>query len=224
MSAGLTGWYLFLLGFAAGIVCLDMAVYRKVSPPWLRWTLLGLAAFVALRYVTMALFAQAEDPRRWWALRHCWLATSVGLTAPSVLVLDQLLRHPSWSARRVLRYFTPFLAVYALVIAAGPMEPARDPVTGWHPALTGGWRILLAVVQSVFVAGFAALCALILLQVRSRRVRIAVGGLLLAHLYLGVDGLVLASGHTYFRPFLYSEIFALAAIGHAFDTALQRAA
>ena len=215
---------MFLLGLAAGMVILDMTVYWKLSPRWLRRLLLALAAFTGSRYLTMALFAHTTNPQRWWFLRHCWMASSIGLTVPSVLVLDQLLRHPSWSAKKVLQYFSPFIAVYLAVIIFGRFSPSTDPSLGsLQPALTGAWPGVIAVVQSVFVLGFVTLCALILTQVRSRRVRTAVIGLLVAHLYLGVDGVMLATGHAYFRPFLFSEIVALAAIGHAFDVALQRA-
>ena len=224
MITPLTGWYLFVLGLATGMVILDMTVYRKLSPRWLRWLLLALAAFTGSRYLTMALFAHTASPQRWWFLRHCWMASSIGLTVPSVLVLDQLLRHPSWSAKKVLQYFSPFIAVYLAVIIFGRFSPSNDPSLGsLQPVLTGAWPAVIAYVQGVFVLGFAALCVLILTQVRSRRVRGAVLGLLCAHLYLGLDGVLLALGHVYFRPFLFSEIIALAAIGHAFDTALQRA-
>lgn len=223
MAAPLTGWYLFFLGLATGIIVLDVTVYRKLSPRWLRWTLIALAAFVASRYITMALFALSDEPRRWWALRYCWLATSVGLTTPSLLVLDQLVRHPSWSATKVLRYFAPFLVVYLLVIVFGRFELRQDPSLGWQLDLVGAWRLILAAVQAVFLLGFATLCTLLLLRLRSRRVRVAIAALLLAHLYLGLDGLLVAFGVSYFRPFLFSEILTLAAIGHAFDTALQRA-
>lgn len=223
MSGPLAGWYLFGLGLALGLTALTATVYRKVSPRWLRWTLLGLAAAVGSRYVTMAVYALTDAPERWWWMSRCWLATSVGLTLPSVLVLDQLLRHPSWSATKVLRYFAPFVAIYAAVIVFGRLEMVPDTASGWQLELTGFWRAVLAVTQSVFVLGYLALCALIGLRMRSRRVRLALAGLFLAHLYLGVDGALLAMGVNYFRPFFFSEMLALAALGHAFDTALQRA-
>src|SRR3989338_202067 len=149
MIAPLAGWYLFFLGLATGIVLLDVTVYRKLPSRWLRWTLIALAAFVASRYLTMALFALSDDPQRWWVLRRCWFAPAVGLTLPSVLVLDQLLRHPAWSAAKALRYFSPFLVIYCAVILFGRFELTQHTL-GWRPTLVGGWRALLALTQTVF--------------------------------------------------------------------------
>lgn len=217
------GWYLFWLGLAAGIACLDAAVYRKVSPRWLRWLLLGLSLCLVCRYVMMAGLAQAHAPRLGWWLRPCWIAAIAGLTLPGAFVLDQLVRHPAWSALRVLRCMTPWLLAYALIMCVGRMELVNDPSVGWHPRLLGFWRWLLMLAQGLFVAGFVALCALILRQVRSRRVRVALTGLILAYVALSICGALLANGRMSIQPFLYSEIFVLAALAHAFDTAIQRA-
>lgn len=217
----IVGWYLFWLGVAVGVTALAMTAYLAISPRWLRWLLLASGAFVASRYVTMALFATSPEPHALWALRRCWVATSVGLTFPAIVALDQLVRHPAMSPKKLLRWFSPFLACYALVLGFGRFELTADPLVGTSPRLVGGWLWVLAVVQGLFVIGVLALGALLIQKLTSRRIRIALFGLMGAYGYLGLDGLFLALDRWYFRPFLFSEILALIAIWFALETARQ---
>ena len=210
--------YLFLLGLASGVVLLPITAYRRVSPPWLKWLLTATGLFTISRYVTMALFTNAEAPQLFWGLRHCWFATSIGLTLPSVMAIDQLVRHPAMSPFKLLRLFSPFLAVYSTVILFGTMTPQPDRIAGWMPILSLRWQWLLSGVQTVFVIGFVGICAMLIQKLPSRPIRGALLVLALAHLYLGFDGVLLALGKWYFRPFLFSEIFALLALWHAYDT------
>ncbi len=209
--------YLFLLGLASGLAVLTSTAYRRVSPVWLKWLLMASGAFVISRYVTLALFTQLQAPRYVWALRHCWLATSVGLTLPSVIAVDQLVRHPAMTPKRLLLWFAPFLLVYAAVIGLGRFTPASDPIIGWTLKLSPEWSSLLSIVQSTFIAGFVGLCLLLMRKLPSRPIPLALAGLIAAHLYLAFDGLLLAFGGWYFRPFLFSEMFTLLALWHAFS-------
>ena len=43
--------------------------------------------------------------------------------------------------------------------------------------------------------------------------------LVACHVWLAVDGVLLACGQWYFRPYLYSEPAALLAVWYAYDTA-----
>lgn len=211
--------YLFALGLASGVGLLTLTAYRRVSPVWLRWLLTAAGVFTISRYVAMAAFAVAPEPESVWALRRCWFASSVGLTLPGVVALDQLVRHPAMSAKKLLRWFFPFLAVYAAVLLFGAFTPARDPWLGWAPRLAPAWQAALSLVQSVFVVGYLALCALFIRKLPSRPIRAALLMLAVGYGYLGLDGLLLAMGRTYFRPFLFSEILTLLALWHAYDTA-----
>ena len=67
--------------------------------------------------------------------------------------------------------------------------------------------------------GFVGLCLLVIRKFPSRAVRLAVLGLVVAHLYLAADGVLLALGRSYFRPYLYSEMVALLALWHAYERA-----
>ncbi len=213
--------YLVLLGFMGGIVVVTMTSYCRVSPPWLRWLLYATGVLLISRYVSMALFAAAYDPASVWGFRRCWLASTVGLTLPSVMVIDQLLRHPAMSPRKLLIWFSPFLAVYAAVILFGSMEAAEDPFMGWSLTLAGPWGWVLGAVQAAFFLGFAGIVLLLIRKVPTRSIRVALGFLLAAHTYLAVDGLLVAAGHWYFRPHLFSELLTLLAIRYAYETSAE---
>lgn len=213
------GAHLFLLGLAAGLALLTTTSYRRVSPAWLRRLLLALGAFVTLRYLAIAVFAEIDDPRGVWWLRRAWFATSVGLTLPSVVALDQLLRHPAMTPAKLLRWFSPFLAAYAAVIVFGNYDLAPAAHGGWMPELSPAWRMLVSVVQSAFVLGFTAIAGFVMWRFPLKPARVALAGLLAAHWYLGFDGILLAAGGWYPWPFLYSEMLALLALWAAFETA-----
>ncbi len=210
--------YLFLLGLAAGLALLATTAYRRVSPTWLKWLLIALGLFTASRYVVMALFTHPEALHRFWGLRRCWLATTVGLTLPSVFAVDQLLRHPAISPAKLLRWLSPLLLAETAVIALGRLTPAPDRVIGWLPRLSAGWQVFLSLTQGLFVISFIAVAFLVMRKIPSRQIRFSLLGLVIGQGYLGFDGVVLASGHWYFRPFLYSEMVALVTLWYAFET------
>ncbi len=217
----MAGTYVFLLGLASGIALLPLTAYRRVSPRWLKWLLVASGGLVLSRYITMALFTSFDAPQRLWSLRHCWFATSVGLTLPSVFAIDQLVRHPAMSPKKLLRWFSPFLVAYGCVILFAPMTVEPDRVSGWTPHLAGNWQRLLGLVQGTFVISFISICVLFIRKIPSRPIQTALAGLLVAHLYLGVDGLLLVCGRWYFRPFLYSEMLTLLAIWYAYETSAR---
>ncbi len=216
--------YVFLLGLASGIALLAITAYRHVSPAWLKWLLIAMGLFVLSRYVAMACFTTPDAPQRVWPLRYCWFATSVGLTLPSVLVIDQLLRHPAMSPKKLLIWFCPFLLVHSAVILFGDATPVPDRIVGWMPRLSPFWQGLLSLTQAVFVIGFVGICLALVRKFRSRPIQTALLWLAMAHVYLGVDGVLLAMGRWYVRPFLFSEMLTLLALWHAYDTSarLQR--
>ena len=217
--------YLFLLGLTSGLTLLTLTAYRRISPRWLRVLLISTGLFVISRYATLALLTSAEAAQHVWGLRYCWLATSVGLTLPSVFAIDQLLRHPAMSPQKLLLWFSPFLVAYAATILCATITPAPDRIVGVTLHLSPGWQLFLAVVQTIFVIGFLGLCTWLIRKVRSRPIRVAVLGLAVGHGWLAVDGLIVALGGWYFRPFLFSEMFTLLAIWYAYETStsLQQA-
>lgn len=213
--------HLFLLGLASGLSLLTVTAYRRVSPVWLRRLLVLSGAFVTTRYITMALFTSPEAPQRFWALHPCWYATSLGLTLPSVFAVDQLLRHPAVSPKRLLRWFAPFALAYGVVILFGQATPEPDRIVGWIPRLSPGWQRWLSAVHAVFILGFVGVSLLLVRKVPSRPIRTALLGLVAGCLALGIDGVILATGGWYFRPYLYSEILMLLALWYAYETSAR---
>ena len=78
--------------------------------------------------------------------------------------------------------------------------------------------MLLGITQSVFVVLFVGFCVLLMRQLSSASIRLALFWLAIGHLTLALDGLLVASGGWYFRPFLFSEMLTLLAIWHAYET------
>lgn len=218
------GAYLFLLGAASGLAVLAISSYRRLSPAWLKWLLVASGVFLVSRYVTMGLFTHPDAPERYWALRRCWYASAIGLTLPSVFAVDQLIRHPAMTPGKLLRWYAPFLAVYAAVMLLGNAQPAADPLIGWVPRLSPAWRLVVSVTQGLFVAGFLAVCGLLARKIPVRRIRMALSVLMAAQAYLALDGLIVAFGGWYPRPFLYSEMAMLLALWYAFETAATQPA
>lgn len=194
-------WYLFWLGVAVGLTILVMTAYRVISPRWLRWALMGSGALVIGRYVTMAVLATGAQevaalPQR------LWFGSAVGLTFPGVVAVDQLVRHPAMTPKKLLRAYAPFLACYALAIGLGS-APA------------------LALTQIIFAGLMVWLGVQLVKKLPSQHIKVALVILMAAYLYLALDGVLLALGVWYRWPFLYSEILTLLALWWAFETARQ---
>lgn len=211
--------YLFLLGLASGVVLLAMSAYRRVSPRWLKWALMASGLLVISRYVTLALFTNPDAPNRLWALRHCWFGSAIGLSFPSVFAIDQLLRHPAMTPKKLLGWVAPFLVAFGAIILFGTLTPAPDPLLGWTLHLTTPWRVFASVIQETFVMGFIGIGVLLMRKIPSRSIQLALLGLIVGQAYLGLDGLLLALGGWYVRPFLYSEMVMGLALWHAYETA-----
>jgi hypothetical protein len=210
--------YLFLLGLACGIGLLAMTAFLKVTPPWLRWLLLASGAFVISRYAAMFALATASDPSQLGLLRHCWFATSLALPLQSVFAVDQLIRHPAMTPKKLLRWFAPFAALYGAVVLFGQTLPVPDRVLGWILRLVQPWQSLLALTHVAFVVGFVGIAGMMLRKIPVAEIRAGLALLIIAQLALTLDGLILAFGGWYFRPYLYSEMLLLVAIWHAFRT------
>ena len=219
MSSPIAGWYLFWIGLATGASVLAMSAYRFVSPRWLKWLLWASGLLMMSRYLAMATLAVGAQPPMGWLLQRMWFASALGLTFPGAVALDQLVRHPAMTPKKLLIRFSPFLLAYALVLLLGRIDMDSHPVIGPHPRLVG-WAVgVLACAHTAFIFGVLALGYLLAKKLPSTPIRLALAGLMAAYTYLGVDGVLLAVGRWYPWPFLYSEILALVALWLAFDTA-----
>jgi hypothetical protein len=163
----------------------------------------------------MALFAVSPDPQALWGLRACWFGTSIGLTLPAVVAMDQLVRHPAMTPKKLLQGYAPFAAAYLAAILLGSYELAADPLAGQSPRLVGWGRWLLVLTHSVFVAGFVWLAAMVCRKVPVPRIRLALGVLMAAYAYLWLDGVLQ-------RPGLSSELLAMGALWFALEMARRQ--
>jgi len=213
--------YLFLLGLASGVALLAMSAYRRVTPSWLRWLLMGSGLLVIGRYVALALFAGAESPHQVWVFRHLWFGSSIGLALPSVFAVDQLVRHPAMTPKKLLAWVAPFLVADGAIMTVGHFRAGPDPIIGWTLHLSGPWRMVAAGTESVFAIGFIGTCILLMRKLPVRPIRVALAGLVLGSLSLALDGLLVALGRWYFRPFLFSEMIMCLALWHAYETAAE---
>ena len=163
------GASVFLPGLAAGLSLLALTSYRRVSPAWLKWLLIASALFVFGRYVAEGAFTTTtslEDLRL--LLIGSWFATVLGLILPSVFAIDQLLRHPAMTPKKLLVRFLPFLAALS---AATPFP----------------W--LCRILHGIFAFAFVVICALLMRKIPSRPIRFALLGLAAGQGALALDGL-----------------------------------
>lgn len=174
---------------------------------------------MAGHYVALALLASTGDPKPLpLALRVFGFADLIGLSLPGVMALDQLLRHPAMSPKKLLIRFSPFLVIYAAIMLFAPVDAAPDRTTGWALALAGSWPAVLLLTQIVFLAGFIGISTMLMVKIPSAPIKQALFGLIVGYLYLAVDGSLAVFGKGCFRPFLFSECVVLLAFWHAYET------
>ena len=219
-----TALYLFLLGLACGTVILAVSSYRFVSPAWLKWLLIISALLMIGRYITLALFLNPNAPNRFWMLRHLYFAHSIGLTFPSVVAVDQILRHPAMTPAKLMRWYSPFMVVYLTVMLFGRMGLQPDTLYGWAPHLEGAWRLLISITDAIFLIGFLVICFVLVRKIQLKPMRRALLCLSIGQLYLAIGLSLLVSNRAHFGPFLFSEIAMLLVLWYAYDTSaiLQR--
>lgn len=218
---GLPSAYLFLLGLASGVTLLSLIAYRRLSPRWLKWLLIATGCFTLSRYLTMTLFATSPDPQRVWFLRPCYFATSIGLTLPSVFAVDQLLRHPAMSPKKLLGWCSPFLLASLVAILCSSPTFVPDRVMGWTLRLSTWWRWWFSLLHATFITLFIGMGLKIFSKMPFARIRLALLGLMVAQGALGLDGLLVMCGVWYFKPFLYTEMLALIAIWYAYERSVE---
>ena len=161
---------LFFAGLAAGLTILAMTAFISVSPRWLRWLLLACGMATISRYLATAAFAVNAHPSGEALWSRCWLAASIGLTFPCAVALDQLVRHPAMSPKKLVRWYAPFFLAFALGIL---LE----------------WRWLLTVTHILFTGGVLWIGALLIRKLTSQPIRLALAGLMATSTYLLVDSL-----------------------------------
>jgi hypothetical protein len=216
---GAAAAYLFLLGLACGVSLLPLSLYAAQSPRWVRALLVLLGALTAGRYLAMAAFAAVDDPYKIWFWHRLWFGSAIGLTVPGIFAVDALIRHPAMTPEKLVKRIAPLLGAYAFLALFAQAKPAVDRMIGWTIELAPVWKVFAALVQAVFVGGMLAICVQLIRKIEVSSIRLALGLLALAYAGLAADGILLACGGWYPRPFLFTEMLANLSLYHAFRTA-----
>ena len=163
MPAPMAGFY--MLGLVTGTALFPVWTFGRVSPSWMRGLILGCQLVIAAHYCLLGQMPPAgPDDLQWF--RPVWLAQGAQVIV-SAVVLDQLIRHPAMSPRRLLLAAGPFAAVPVLAAIIGP---GAWTAWGTEGALTA------------FHLLYAAVGGFLLLKIRMRRLQGMLALLLIAHL------------------------------------------
>ena len=220
MSEGAAaGWYVFFAGVAVGGVLLASTAYAHVSPAWLKWLLLASAALAVSRYVSMTVFAVSFDPSPPWLWSRCYYATTIALTFPGFVAMDQLVRHPAITPKKVVMCYAPFFIMNAAVLLCGTTQIVPHPLVGGRPRFTGAWPALLGFSQAAFLLCLFGAGVMLMRKLPASRIKFALGILLGAYAVLGICGVFAHRSATPLQPYLWAELLTFAAIWFALDTA-----
>lgn len=132
------------------------------------------------------------------------MASLIGLTLPGVFAIDQLIRHPAMTPKKLLRWYAPFFVAYGVALLSE--------------------TFLLVVVEAIFSFGFACVCLMLRRKIPSPPIQRALLGLALSYGYVGLVVLAVPFARWSGRMFLYSEMVASLALWYAYETgaALQQ--
>ena len=200
--------HLFLLGLASGMALVALTSYRHLSPPWLKWLLIASGTLLISRYVMTAWWLDAGEAAA-IVLYYVWVVSSIGLTLPGVCAIDQLIRHPAMTPKKLLRWYV--------------LLPLADGIALFGMTLVPNhiWLVLVCVVHLVFFSGFVGVCVLLRRNISSPPIQRALLGLAFSYGFLGLNVFMATLGRWDERLFLYPEMLALLAIWYAYDTSAR---
>lgn len=184
---------------------LAISGYRHASPAWLRWLLIGSGTLLVGRYTAMAVELSNFQVQHW--IFDCrWIARFVGLTLPAVFAVDQLIRHPAITPKKLLRGYAVLLSIY---LAAYGLR-----------AMPGAEAIFFSI-EFAFPFVIAGLCLMLMRNIPSPPIRRVLLILTLTYVCLGVTT---PFAWYYERSedlyeFVFAEMIGLVALWHAFETA-----
>jgi hypothetical protein len=191
---------------ASGLCGIVLLEYFRLSPRWFRWVLMLAGMGVAGRYALQAVqIILQTSPAPAGRLMAVWAA--IGLTLPCAAALDQLVRHPAMTPKKLLQAYAPFAMVLAPVVAfSGPGMAASD-------------RLMLAFMQGLFAMAVVWVSARLIRKIPGARIRLALMGLSATQLVLAGRRLAEIMPPSDLRLELVTDGLALAAIWWALTTA-----
>lgn len=180
----------FLLGLASGLVLLPLMSYRHVSPGWLRAGLWAGGLLLLSRYLLIYGSAAANA-----ALAF---SETAGFLLPAVVALDQLIRHPGMTPKKlVITWCLPLLAVAGGIC--------------WWPAAS-------ALAVDLCGAALCAACLFLMTKIPLPALHRALFILSLSYGFWVVER-VTARLHGSSLPFALSELTLLIGLWYAYETA-----
>lgn len=213
--------YCFLLGLSAGVALLATTSYRRVSPTWLKWSLLASGTLLMAHYLTLALFTSPTPPQHLWALRFLWHLMPITLLFPAVMAIDQVLRHPAMSPTTLLKWLAPFLVADILMIVLAQSTVIPHPITSWMLSMDRGFVILSTLLHEAILVTVISVCLLVIRKPLPHLMRQALGVLALGCTVLGL-ALTLVAARAWDRiPLLISELLMLLALWHAYEAGAE---
>ena len=192
MTASAWAWSIFCLRLSTGASALLFSEYLALSPRWFRGVIAAAGLGVLLRYWLLVWTAITPVPLTAWMIDGIDLWAAIGLTLPCAAALDQLVRHPAMTPKKLLRAYAPIAVAWMPAVVLGPLASA--------------------VVQSAFALLIVWVGARLIRKLPVRKIRLSVAGLALAQLLLAGQRLAGSGVMLDIRVLLVSEGVVLGSI------------
>lgn len=192
MTAASWAWTVFLLGWAVGASALLFSEYLALSPRWFRWVIAAAGFGVVLRYWLLALTAITPVPLAAWMIDGVDVWAAVSLTFPCAVALDQLVRHPAMTPKKLLRSYAPVAAAWMVAVIVN--------------------RLAVAIVHTAFALLVVWMGAQLIRKLPLHKIQLSVAGLAAAQLLLAAQRLAGSQAVLDIRVLLASECVVLGSI------------
>ena len=204
---------------ALGILVLNIGAVLQNKYLLLRMVCIVLFTFTMFRYFTLIVYGDVPTYGQLMALRYFYLASSIGLTIPTVSALWYIT--PIYRERinyfYYLIFFTPWIIFYLFLIITQPTAISQGDGYGYVLELTGKYPLYLGVAQSSFIAIVMLLCIYGIIKYKNMQLRAQYIIIMLAQVILFLDGLsYFVKILKVFPPFTVSEVFGFLAVYYAF--------
>lgn len=215
--------YILLIGvciIAVGVLVLNIGAVLHNRYLMLKIVCIILFVFSMLRYFTLIVYGDFPTYQQLMTLRYFYLASSIGLTIPTVSALWYIvpLYRESIAYKHYLLFFTPWIIFYGYVIITQPTEIVQGASFGYALELTGRFPIYLSIAQSAMIAVIIILSVIGIVKYKNLQLRVQLIVIIIAQLTLLLDGLsYFIEVPRTFPRFTVSEIFGFLAIFYAFS-------
>ncbi|MDF2877589.1 MAG: hypothetical protein K0S30_685 [Clostridia bacterium] len=216
--------YILLIGLciiAVGVLVLNIGAVLHNRYLTLKLVCILLFVFSMFRYFTLIVYGDFPTYDQLMALRYFYLASSIGLTIPTVSALWYItpLYREKIGYKQYLLFFTPWIIFYGYVIITQPTEIVQGESFGYALELTGRFPIYLSIAQSAMIAVIIILSGIGLVKYKNLQLRVQYIIIILAQITLFLDGLsYFVEIPRTFPRFTVSEVFGFLAVLYAFST------